>query len=324
MTEKRAEHRPCRLHFLLARQAPIGVLFRRGPTRWVRIIKWNVAEDTFEPGQWFNGRIYEKRSDLSPDGTKLVYFAQKINRKTLEDREYTYAWTAVSRPPFLTALALWPKGDCWNGGGLFESDTHLWLNHYPSEGQPHADHPPGTLQVSYNEISRGEDHTVLAPRLTRDGWPLLQSWHGRFIDSPLALAYKKLMDQGLSMEEQIKESLRLKLHELSAACGYVTDIPELREKSSPDGRFVLQMRMDVDGFRRTYAFSLRDAAGRTTSLGDAEWADWDQRGRLAFARGGKLWAAEPVSAADLRIRELADFDPQKPAPVKCPEWARKW
>ena len=52
---------PCRLHFLLAREASTGVLFRRGPSRWVRLIKWNVADDTFEMGQWFKGRIYEKR-----------------------------------------------------------------------------------------------------------------------------------------------------------------------------------------------------------------------------------------------------------------------
>ena len=57
-------------------------------------------------GQWFKGRIYEKRCDLSPDGTKLIYFAQKINTRTLNDPKYSYAWTAISRPPYLTALAL--------------------------------------------------------------------------------------------------------------------------------------------------------------------------------------------------------------------------
>jgi hypothetical protein len=85
-----------RVFFLLARQAPVAVIFRRGPSDWVELVKWNTDSDTFEAGQWFRGRIYERRSDLTPDGSLLVYFAQKINLRTLADREYTKAWTAVS------------------------------------------------------------------------------------------------------------------------------------------------------------------------------------------------------------------------------------
>lgn len=90
---------PCRLYAILARSAPVGVIFRRGPTKWVQLIKWDTATDSVEPGQWFHGRIYERRCDLSPDGSKLIYFASKLNRKTLDDSEYTYAWTAISKPP---------------------------------------------------------------------------------------------------------------------------------------------------------------------------------------------------------------------------------
>lgn len=109
---------PARLFMIFARRSPTAVIFRRGPSKWVQLIKWNTATDLFESGQWFNGRIYERRSDLSPDGSLLIYFAQKISARSMQDAEYTYAWTAISRPPFLTALALWPKGDCWHGGGL--------------------------------------------------------------------------------------------------------------------------------------------------------------------------------------------------------------
>lgn len=59
---------PCRLHVLLARRAPVAVIFRRGPTKWVQIIRWDTEKDIFEAGQWFHGRIYEGRSDLSPSG----------------------------------------------------------------------------------------------------------------------------------------------------------------------------------------------------------------------------------------------------------------
>src|SRR5260370_16572519 len=83
---------------------------------------WNTDDDTFECGQWLKGRIYERRCDLSPEGDLLLYFAANF-------RKPYYSWTAISRPPFLTALFLWPKGDCWGGGGHFLSRKQIALNH---------------------------------------------------------------------------------------------------------------------------------------------------------------------------------------------------
>src|SRR5579871_613334 len=48
-----------------------------------------------------------------------LFYQRKIPGRTFKDQDYTYAWTAVSKVPFLTTLALWPKGDCWHGGDLF-------------------------------------------------------------------------------------------------------------------------------------------------------------------------------------------------------------
>jgi hypothetical protein len=297
----------------------VAVLFRRGPSRWVRLIRWNVAEDTFDSGQWFKGRIYEKRSDLSPDGTKLIYFAQKISRRTLQDPEYSYAWTAISRPPYLTALALWAKGDCWNGGGLFETNARVLLNH--EDAVPHEKHPATGLDVISSVVARGEDDPVLDQRLSRDGWHLVQPWQGRFIESPFALAHREMMARGLSVEEVIQESLRRSLHELSTDSGHVTDSPEIREKAQPNGSETLVMTARVDKFTRRYAFHLRDA--RLPALRGAEWADWDQRGRLAFVRRGKLVVAEKI-AGDWKVRGLADFSAQSPEPIVAPSWATEW
>ena len=59
---------PPRLWVVRAKDAPIAVIFRRGPSKQVELILWNMHKDTFERGQWFKGRIYERRCDLSPDG----------------------------------------------------------------------------------------------------------------------------------------------------------------------------------------------------------------------------------------------------------------
>lgn len=166
---------PARLFVILARAAPLAVIVRRGPSQWAQLILWHTDSDTFEPGQWFHGRIYERRCDLSPDGTLFVYFVNKITRHTIADPEYTYAWSAVSKPPYLTALALWPKGDCWHGGGLFEDDRTLWLNHWPGQATPHPRHePPRQLRVKPNPLARGEDSPIYHRRLKRDGWVMEQ------------------------------------------------------------------------------------------------------------------------------------------------------
>ena len=104
-----------RLYALIARDARRAVVFRRGPSKQVLVLLWNLKDDVLVPGQWFKGRIYERRCDLSPDGEMLAYFAAK-------HRGPFGTWTAVSRPPYLTALALWPKGDAWGGGALFEDE----------------------------------------------------------------------------------------------------------------------------------------------------------------------------------------------------------
>jgi hypothetical protein len=115
-----------RLYAILARKAPLAVVFRRGPSKQVLLVLWHTDTDDFHEGQWLKGRIYERRCDLSPSGKKLIYFAASHKRPF-------YSWTAISKPPFLTAIALWPKGDGWGGGGLFDSEREILLNHRSNE-----------------------------------------------------------------------------------------------------------------------------------------------------------------------------------------------
>src|SRR5919198_5909820 len=72
---------PCRLFVYLAREAPVGVVLRRGPSAWVRLSVWHTDTDAFEHGQWFKGRVYERRCDVSADGSLFVYFARKTKAR---------------------------------------------------------------------------------------------------------------------------------------------------------------------------------------------------------------------------------------------------
>jgi hypothetical protein len=133
-------------------------------------IKWDTEKDLFDEGQWFHDRIYVERSALSPSDHLMVYFAGKFNRQTLNNKGYTIAWTAVSKPPYLTPLALWPKGDTYYGGGSFTTDRDLLLHHPPESAEPHPSHLPVGLRVKPTVKRR----IVLIRCSDHDGWNVLQ------------------------------------------------------------------------------------------------------------------------------------------------------
>lgn len=116
---------PPRLNALLASDAPVGIVFRRGPSKLVRVFLWDRERDIFKPRQLFKGKIYPDRSDLSPDGRHMIYFAMGGVGRFIPATKGT--WTAISRVPSLTAIALWGQGDTWGGGGMFTSNRSYWL-----------------------------------------------------------------------------------------------------------------------------------------------------------------------------------------------------
>jgi hypothetical protein len=98
---------PPRIFVITARDADAAVIFRRGPSNWFHLLKWDMADATFQAGAWFKGSMYSEKCDLSPDGTLLLYF---VLRGSMLQTSYTHAWTAVSRAPWMEALGLWPQG----------------------------------------------------------------------------------------------------------------------------------------------------------------------------------------------------------------------
>lgn len=108
---------PPRLHVLTAPASPAMVI-RRGPAEAVATVGWDRDSHAFVPGQWLRGRLYEHRSDLSPDGRHRVYFAA---------RGGGHAWTAMSRAPRLRAVLFLPQTSTWCGGA-FDAEGRLWLN----------------------------------------------------------------------------------------------------------------------------------------------------------------------------------------------------
>lgn len=308
---KAPPHVPARLYVILAREAPVGVVFRRGPSKWVQIIKWNTETDTFEPGQWFHGRIYENRCDLSPDGKLLVYFAsdqRPLSKSIRPDVGVGQAWTAISKPPYLTALAIWPNGGTWEGGSLFVSNNEVQISGYERRDV--------SLPVSLKAVPY-----ILSARYEHDGWKTIQNLFSKW---PISKRLRDAIDR-------ISLGLPIAV-ELSQTVGY--DDPAdvlwsswpivLYEKTSQaPSHLVLRMVIEHVRSDESVMHTITDAAGNNHPIANAEWADIDKAGRIVFARDGKLFAAS-IDGGALVERELADFNANRFEPVEAPAWAKEW
>jgi hypothetical protein len=287
---------PARLFVLLARSAPVGVILRRGPSDWVQLIKWRMDKDSFEPGQWFKGRIYERRCDLSPDGLLFIYFAHK-GSNWARNPSYTHAWTAISKPPYFTALALWPKGTTYEGGGLFETEKKVWVNHCYNV-EPHPAHQPARyLKVRHNETPNVGEHKIYIRRLQRDGWQMVEA-------EP---------DYVISTFDGRKYSL---------------NVPPASIMSKQVGMYTLTLYVGLhwlDAGQGIYEYLLtHNPTKHEAALDAATWADFDQQGRVLVAAHGKLFSAVMDDSGQLTLTELADFNANTPESVSAPAWARRW
>jgi hypothetical protein len=300
----------CRLFVLLARDAPLGVIFRRSPARLTQLILWHTDTDTFEPGDRHIGTLYTERSDLSPDGKLLNYTARRRN-KGLPD-----TWTALSKPPWLTPLALWPNFGTYYGGGLFTSNTQVQVNWcpppVPTEISWAEDAPPDDLDFRYDRSFW--DHQLHAfTRLERSGWKASEPYP--FGSAPL---YRLQPDGSYTVEAT------------DPSCLLLPFLHSVYTKAKPHGSLSLV-------FTATHYYSggavgndslvyqVQDTQRKTTTpLPGVIWADWDQRGRLVYAQDGKLFTASIGASGQLDPQVIADFTPLDKKRALAPKSAGQW
>jgi hypothetical protein len=284
-----------RLYAILARKSAMAVVFRRGPSKQVQLISWDTDSHTFRAGQWFKGRIYERRCDLSPSGEKLIYFASS-------QKKPHFTWTAVSRPPFLTALALWPKGDCWAGGGLFKNERIIQLNHGKYETElAEGFSVPNTIAIEepHDWAGRGEDAPIYPTRLARDGWTLQQ-------------------------EPTIKENK----YDSKASKIWI-EYPKNEIWTKDCGRWRLSMRIlglhEWGGATYVVEHDIVDKDGNVViSLGRSDWADWSRSGELLFAKNGCLFRIKANKSGLSKPEQLIDLASHKFRELAPTPMALQW
>lgn len=266
---------PARLHVLLAREAKIGLVIRRGPSKSACTLLWDRKRDRFKLGQWIRGRIYERRCDLSPDGKHLIYFAMNGRWES----ETKGAWTAISRVPYLKAINLFAKGDCWHGGGLFLSDKKYWLN----DGRGHielkkSNHLRRNVSGQPRNYFGGECLNVYYNRLKRDGWVMHD---------------KEYQGATLFEKKLVKSWILRKL--------------AYSEIGAPPGRGCYWDAHEL----------CQESTGVLLAFPEWEWADYVD-GRLVWAVNGQLRAARLGRGTLVGERVLRDFNDMKFEAIQAP------
>ncbi len=271
---------PARVHAILARKADYGILIRRGPAKSVCTIGWDRKKDRFQVGQWLRGRIYERRCDLSPDGRHLIYFA--MNGRW--SGKAKGSWTAISRTPYLKAIGLWANGSCWNGGGLFLSDSDYWLNSF-RYGHEEILAPSGLREqrdFPFHESYGGECPGVYYIRLQRDGWTLRRPAARNRSDR--CSVFEKELPNGWTLEKTAHATI-----------------------DRPVGKGI---------YHDTHRLVHRDR-GIAHDFPGWEWADWD-RNRLVWIERGVLFKS-PITTKGIGFaRQLHDFNPMEFEAIAAP------
>ena len=296
-----------RIDGIVAREAPVAVIFRRGPSRHTQLLTWNLETDEITPGQWIVGRVYTRRCDLSPDGKLLIGAFKK-------HPYFSGAWTAISRPPYFSAIAVWCGTGAWNGGGLWRSKREVEVNVW-ADAENIVSPPPWLSHRPLN-LPMSEDEPIFGMRLQTYGWTCLQAHVAELVNPGWKENWEKLSqfsqnpipyDRYAEVKALIEES----------SPRYRTTQPGLWCKPLPSGR----LERVQDDQEEWSISELSGLAQKTFRPGvfETQFLDIDYRGRVVFGDQGCLWAWEGFP--DGKPTLIADLTQNKFESIAPPDWA---
>lgn len=275
-----------RVFCIPAARAPVVAVLRRGPSAWSHLGAWDVARGVYRPGAWIRGNLYPQRCDLSPDGRWFCYFTLKGAARWKPGPTYI----AISRLPWLTALAAWGTCGTWTRGLHFVDHRGTWPAAEPDAGDARpcrrkfglAVTAPATFAV---ERRRGWTETAdTPPRAARDMW-----------DERRAPRVKMEKPRPRS-----RQAVRL------VVGGHFAAFREGPPGASPAIAYTL-----VEG-------------DRPHALPGVQWADWDASGRLLVATGDARLQVRDYAGGELTVVDEIDLQAFQPEPAPPPAEAHGW
>lgn len=273
-----------RIFGIQATRAPIVAVIRRGPSKWMHVGRWDLDAPVYESGAWLRGTIYPQRSDLSPDGRWLAYFALKASA----DWELGATYIAISRLPWLTALAGWGTDGTWTRGVQFVEDRSVWEVDEPALGDL------GPVRERFGlRLSRADAFAVERRR----GWTESADTPPR---QPVD-AWDERRGDRIVMEKPRPAS---------------TDAERLTVRGT------YAAIRELHGIRTDVRYELH-AGDRVRHLEDVQWADWDARGRLLVATVDGRLQIRDVDG-DGAVAWEVDEGASRPDPAPPPAQAKVW
>lgn len=155
-----------------------ALILRRGKSSHVGVYSWDFKSDEIKLSQWLNGRIYEYRSDISPDGKYFIYSANQKGE----------GYTVISHAPWIKAISFW-RNIGGLGGGIFTSNKNYILrNNFLSR---HEFSDKALTKVGeYGILGKGDTFKVIEDnifnygtyhaRLVRNSWKV-KNYEKKFI-----------------------------------------------------------------------------------------------------------------------------------------------
>ncbi len=270
-----------RIFCIPALDAPIIAVIRRGPSKWSHLGKWDLGRHAYKPGGWIKANLYPQRCDLSPDGRWFCYFTLKTSAKWKAGSTYV----AISRLPWLTALAAWGTYGTWTRGLHFVNDKRVW----------HVDEPDAGNVAPCRKrfgIAVTESATFAVER--RRGW----------VESP-----------GTPQREpdDMWDLRRIGVLEMEK--------PRPRSNAATKLRvygYFAAFRSGSPGRSKEICYEIVEG-GNIIPLEYAQWADWSADGQLLIATiDGKLQVRDYLGKGT-RIESETDLRPLTPDPSPPPD-----
>ena len=264
-------------------ESRVAAVIHKMPGKWWRLGRWDFASGAYEKGAWFTGTLYPQCCDLSPGGHWFSYFACKYRSLWPAGDSYN----AVSRLPWLKALAAWRECGAWSRGHHFGPDPAAWPVGTPAIGD-----------VSILDAVGGMAKTHAAPFAVerRRGWAESASTPPR---DPADVWDER---RDVVMEKSSPD----------ADCASVLSV---RSKFAAFRTCPTSFRPDPTAYRLTQH-------GRTDILTGVQWADWTFDGRLAVVTGSGL--LQILDARGQKVLREARPRDGGPSPRPAPAWAGEW
>ncbi len=272
-----------RLFVITASDAAVAAVLRRGPSDWWHIGRWSLDVPDYEPGAWFRGALYPQKCDLSPDGRWLAYSALQANATWAAGTVYE----AVSRLPWLEALAAWEEGTTYTRGAHFDDATSGKCD----LGEPDV----GDVAPISRRFGMAITRPVQFAVERRRGWTEAAGTAARETGGPWD------EDREVVMEKARPGEIDPSTLAVEGSFAAFRSLPDLRTPA------VYSLRTDED----------------LAVLDGVQWADWAADGRLLVATDSGALEVRRVDGLTVEVEWSHDLSQLGPDPAPAPSWASR-